>query len=124
MESAAKLTAEGLRLRVEPAAVKGTDKMFAEMFRSIAGSALGKLARDAVYPNTRISIESGGDIQIDSCRRILVCNDVCIKIRSADMIIELWGSGLRLSCAEPDSVSVSGKVTSVDFTPLRKGKSR
>ncbi len=91
-----------------------------EILKAVTHSALGKLLKDTIYPNTRISIECGGDIQIDSCRRILVCSDVCIKIRSADMLIGIWGNGLRLSCAETDSVTVRGGVTSIEFSPLKK----
>ena len=93
-----------------------TDRIYG-FFRALTASPLGKFIGSSIYPDTRISIESG-DIQIDSCRRILVCSDVCVKLRSADMIIEIWGSGLELTSAEPDSITVSGKVSSVEFTPV------
>jgi len=93
---------------------------FYDLLRRTADCTVGRLIGNTIFPDTRISINSCGDIQIDSCRKILMCSDVCIRIRSVDMIIELWGADLKMTCADPDSISVSGKITSVNFVPQKK----
>ena len=57
-----------------------------------------------------------GILRIDSVRRIVACCDVYIRVSSADMTIEIYGTGLEISSAEPDSITVEGDISSLEFT--------
>ncbi len=73
-------------------------------------------ARRALYIQTRISIDSLGNTQIDSCRRILEYNDIYIKLRTVDLIVELWGCGLKISCVGADCVVIEGRISTLEMT--------
>lgn len=84
--------------------------------------ASGELFRKAFFMQTRISMDSGGFMQIDSCRRIMECSDIYIKIRTVDRFVEIWGSGLELCCTSADSIIIEGRVSSIELTPAGKYK--
>lgn len=82
--------------------------------------ASGELLRKALFMQTRISMDSSGFMQIDSCRRIMECTDIYMKIRTVDRLVEIWGSGLELCCTSADSIIIEGKVSSIELTPAGK----
>lgn len=80
-------------------------------------SSPAELFRKVLFLKTRITMDSGGFLQLDSCRRIMECSDIYIKIRTVDEFVEIWGSGLELCCMSADSIIIEGKVSSIEFTP-------
>lgn len=75
----------------------------------------GRLIKNGLYPSACITMEKG-ILRIDSVRRIIACCDVYIRVSSADMTIEVYGTGLEISSAEPDSITVEGNISSLEFT--------
>ncbi len=65
-------------------------------------------------------MDSEGFLQIDSCRRIMECSDIYVKVRTVDRFVEVWGSDLSLDCMSADSIIIEGKVSSLELTPAGK----
>lgn len=74
-----------------------------------------KFVKCGFYPKTRITMDSGGYMQIDSFRKIVEYSDLYIKLRSIDMYIEIWGNELTVTCMGNDSITVYGKISSIEF---------
>lgn len=80
-------------------------------------SSAGDIFRKILFLKTRITMDSGGFLQLDSCRRIMECSDIYIKVRTVDEFVEIWGCGLELCCMSADSIIIEGRVSSIEFTP-------
>ena len=80
----------------------------------------GELFRKAFFLQTRLTMDSSGFLQLDSCRKILECSDIYVKVRTVDEFVEIWGCGLELCCMSADSIIIEGKVSSIEFTPAGK----
>ena len=47
--------------------------------------------------DTQIQITGNHEVLVEGCKKILEYNDVFIKVKTWDMIIQVWGSGLKVS---------------------------
>ncbi len=76
--------------------------------------------RKMFFLRTRITMDSGGFLCVDSCRKIMEVSDVYIKMRTADRFVEIWGSDLSLCCTSADSIIIEGRVSGIELTPAGK----
>lgn len=86
-------------------------------------SALEKLqqkARKFMYYNTTIQIIDNERAIVENCRHIIECNDILVKLATADFQIDIWGQELTISDYNKESVIVNGRISSVELTPRRK----
>ena len=54
--------------------------------------------------DTQIQITGNHEVLVEGCKKILEYNDVFIKVKTWDMIIQVWGSGLKVSNFNIDAV--------------------
>lgn len=64
----------------------------------------------------------GGYILTDGCRRVLDFTDESICLDMGRFVITLYGAGLRIESLVGRRLSVSGRVTRMDFTRKWGGK--
>ena len=63
--------------------------------------------------SSHISINGNHCAVIDGCRQIVECTEIMAKLLTASYEIEIWGSGLKLSCFSQGSVEVKGTVEEI-----------
>ncbi len=69
-----------------------------------------------VYLDTYLHMHGNQRLKIENCRRILEYHEVMVRLQTIDMIIEIWGTGLRVFDYADSSVTVTGKISSVNLT--------
>lgn len=85
------------------------------MFEKIADS-----AREALFLNAGIYIESNRIMTVENCERIEEYNDICIQLLSGSLIIRVWGIGLRAGGYRTRGLVIRGKISHIEFAD-RKG---
>lgn len=76
---------------------------------------ISRLVRNKVYLNTYMTLSDNTHMEIENCKKILEYNDVYIKLRTATLIISVWGQDLRVSDYNTDGIVINGKFSSVEF---------
>ncbi len=71
--------------------------------------------RSWVYLDTYVHIMGNHELRLENCMKILEYNDVLVRLQTRDMIVEIWGTQLRVSDYNDSSVIVRGKITSVQL---------
>ncbi len=69
-----------------------------------------------VYLDTYLHLHGNQRLRVENCRRILEYNDVLVRLQTVDMIVEIWGSRLRVADYNDSSVIVTGKISSLNLT--------
>ncbi|MBR1529276.1 MAG: YabP/YqfC family sporulation protein [Oscillospiraceae bacterium] len=69
-----------------------------------------------VYLDTYLHLHGNEQLKIENCRRILEYNEVLVRLQTLDMTIEIWGTGLRVFDYNDSSVTVTGKISSLNLT--------
>ncbi len=85
--------------------------------KSRYGRIVSKCVRDKAYLNTYMALTDNTHMEIENCKKILEYNDVRVKIRTATLIVSIWGSGLSISDYNTDGIVVNGSFSSVEFEP-------
>ncbi|MGN0641740.1 MAG: YabP/YqfC family sporulation protein [Huintestinicola sp.] len=66
--------------------------------------------------DSQITICGKEYVEIENCKRIMEYNDIYLKVKTAGgLIIEVWGSGLRLSDYNTNGIAVRGIISSVEL---------
>ncbi len=69
-----------------------------------------------ISDSTQILICSNSYLELESCKRIMEYNDIYLKVKTAGgMIVEIWGSDLRISDYNTSGIAVRGKISSVEL---------
>lgn len=74
-----------------------------------------KAAKDTLYLHTYTSIEDNRQLTIHNFRKIIEFNDICIRLRTVNMEVRIWGSGLTVEYFGVEGLAVRGKISSVEF---------
>jgi len=69
-----------------------------------------------VYLDTYLHLHGNERLKVENCRRILEYNEVLVRLQTIDMMIEIWGTGLRVFDYNDSSVTVTGKISSLNLT--------
>lgn len=87
----------------------------------ISKSEIRRKVKSALYINTNIVITDNRTVLIENCKHILECNDIMIKLVTADYNIEVWGNDLVISDFNTGNVVVNGTIASVSIS-VRAGR--
>ncbi len=68
-----------------------------------------------VYLDTYVHLHGNRELRVENCIRILEYNEVLVRLRTRDMTVEIWGSGLRVDDFNDSSVSVRGRISSISL---------
>ena len=63
----------------------------------------------------RFEIKSNKEVIIEGSRGILVYDENLIKIRAEKMTVSFYGRNLLAKCMTPDSMTIEGFLTSIEF---------
>ena len=73
-----------------------------------------------MYLDTYLHLHGNEELRLENCRRILEYNDVCVRLQTRDMSVEIWGTNLRVFDYNDSSVLVTGKLTSIRLDERRE----
>lgn len=70
-----------------------------------------------LYDNeSQIVICGTGYMEVENCKRIMEYNDIYLKVKTVSgLIIEIWGTGLKLSNYDTTGIAVRGRINSVEL---------
>ena len=70
----------------------------------------------SAYSGSQIVICGCSYLEIENCRRIMEINDIYLKIKTEDdMIVEIWGTDLRISDYSTNGIAVRGSSSSLEL---------
>ncbi len=75
--------------------------------------------RSWVYLETYVHLNGNHELRLENCTKILEYNDVLVRLQTRDMIVEIWGTQLRVFDYNDSSVIVRGTITSVQLQEKR-----
>ena len=76
--------------------------------------------RRMLYMGTMTQITGNKVLEISSCRKIIEYNDVYLKIKTSNMLVEIWGSELLIDDYNTEGIVVRGEIKSVEFSKAVK----
>ena len=85
----------------------------------ILGKYWKRTMRSLVYLETYLNLCGNRELRVENCMQILEYNDVLVRLRTRDMIVEVWGTELRVSDYNDSSVLVTGTISSVQLQEKR-----
>ena len=78
-------------------------------------SVISKYVKKKLYLNTYMNLTDNTHLEIENCQKILEYNDIYVKIKTATLIIGIWGQNIRISDYNTDGIVVDGKFSSIEF---------
>lgn len=75
--------------------------------------------RSLVYLETYLNLCGNRELRVENCMKILEYNDVLVRLQTRDMVIEIWGTSLRVSDYNDSSVLVRGTISSLQLHEKR-----
>lgn len=78
-----------------------------------------KKGKRLVYTDSQIQITGNHEVLIENCKKILEYNDIFIKVKTWDLTVQVWGSGLKVNDFGSNGVYVYGKIQSVELAENR-----
>lgn len=87
------------------------------------GDKLINSGRSAIYMNTIIHIKDNNTIELENCRCIMEYNDIFIKVKTANLIVQVWGKNLMAHDYNKDGITITGEILSVEFAKIQSRKS-
>ena len=76
---------------------------------------LNQSLRKAMYLETNITIIDDRRVEIENCKKIIEYNDVCVRIKTAEKNVAIWGTALSMSDYKTGGLIIEGKISSVEF---------
>lgn len=71
--------------------------------------------RSWMYLETSLHMQGNHELRVENCMRILEYNDVLVRLRTRDMIVEIWGTDLRVYDFNDSCVIIRGTVQSIQL---------
>lgn len=87
--------------------------------RSIPLLSFFGLTRELAALSSYIRIRDNSSAVIENCRSIKECTDVCVRVDTAELEIELWGNDLALTAFSENSVEVTGQIDQISLSSVR-----
>lgn len=72
-----------------------------------------------LYLDSYLHLHGNRELRLENCRRILEYNDVCVRLRTRDLSVTVWGTGLRVFDYKDSSVLVTGRITGIELGEVR-----
>lgn len=76
---------------------------------------VNKYLKNKIYLNSSISITDNSHMEIENCSKILEYNDIYVRLKTATIILQIWGEGLMISDYNTSGIIVDGKIFRVEF---------
>lgn len=86
-----------------------------ESFKAVYNSAVSKYVKKRLYLNTYMNLTDNTHLEVENCKRILECSDVCVKLKTSTLTIAVWGRELRMSDYNTDGIIIDGWFESIEF---------
>ncbi len=72
--------------------------------------------------SSQILICGNSYLEVENCKRIMEYNDIYLKVKAVSgLVIEVWGTDLRLSDYNTDGIAVRGRINSVELHGAEDG---
>ncbi len=68
-----------------------------------------------IHMDSQIQITGSSSVMVDGCKKILEYNDILVKVKTWDLIVQVWGSGLTVSGFSSDIICIYGDIRSVEL---------
>lgn len=75
--------------------------------------------RSWVYLETYLHLQGNHELRVENCMKILEYNEALVRLQTRDMIVEIWGTNLRVFDFNDSSVIVRGTVQSIQLHEKR-----
>lgn len=72
-----------------------------------------------MYLDTYVHLHGNRELRVENVRRILEYDDVCVRLRTRDMAVTIWGTGLRVFDYSDGSMLVTGRITGIELNETR-----
>ncbi|MCR4644568.1 MAG: YabP/YqfC family sporulation protein [Oscillospiraceae bacterium] len=72
-----------------------------------------------MYLDTYVHMHGNRELRVENVRRILAYDEICVRLRTRDMTVTVWGTGLRVYDYKSSSMLVTGRITSVELSETR-----
>ena len=72
-----------------------------------------------MYLDTYLHLHGNRELRVENVRRILEYDDVCVRLRTRDMTVTVWGTELRVSDYNDSSMLVTGRITGIELSETR-----
>ena len=72
-------------------------------------------SRKLLYTDSQIQITGKDSVLVDGCKKIMEYNDILVKVKTREMVVSVWGSGLYVSEFGTDTIYIYGKIKSVEL---------
>ena len=79
------------------------------------------LAGEYKPARSMITLSDDREVLIESCKRIVECNDIKCSVISTGFLVEVWGSELNISTFSNGSAQICGKVSSISIEKKGRG---
>jgi hypothetical protein len=72
-----------------------------------------------MYLDSYLHLHGNRELRLENCRRVLECRDVRVCLETRDLMIEIWGTDLRVFDFHDNSVIVRGTLSSLSLHERR-----
>ena len=76
---------------------------------------ISKFVKEKLYFNTYMCLTDNTHMEIENCKRILDYTDGYIRIKTATLIICIYGENMNISDYNTDGIIISGKINNIEF---------
>lgn len=75
--------------------------------------------RSWVYLETYLHMQGNHELRVENCMKILEYNEALVRLQTRDMVVEIWGTKLRVFDYNDSSVIVRGTVQNIQLHEKR-----
>lgn len=75
--------------------------------------------RELLYLNPTLHLQSNKELFIENCKRIEEYNEVCIRLKSNDLLIQIWGSNLKAFDFRTNGIIIRGNIERIELLEKR-----
>ena len=72
-----------------------------------------------MYLGSFVHLNGNREVRVENCRRVLEYDEVRVRIATRELIVNIWGTGLRVFDYNDNNVLVRGKIASVQLSDRR-----
>lgn len=75
--------------------------------------------RSWMYLDTYLHLHGNRELRVENVRRILEYDEVCVRLRTRDMTVTVWGTQLRVFDYSDSSMLVTGRITGIELSEVK-----
>ncbi|MCD7889557.1 MAG: YabP/YqfC family sporulation protein [Oscillospiraceae bacterium] len=73
-------------------------------------------ARKYAYYESYVTVSGDDEVLIENVTDVLECNEIMVRVKAGANEVVVWGEDLKISAYNDRSVTLTGKITSVDIS--------